>query len=595
MIKKNEVIVLVLLAMLILVVNYSNKVTGMVTGVSSNPTTLTVSQPFSIECGQPCWASKKMLGAKDYKGNCVELEEYVANQYCCHDDDCEWKCEEGTCVEKLPEYIPLRDTADVKVQFAPDKINILFVPDKSYVGKEKEFQNTAKQYFTDFEEILKTKHDIDTTDKFNLLYMKETADCHEDSTSAGGFSCERKDVEKNPFYEKIDMVAILIAPGTSYGTGNRPHAWERVLVADSAKTFVHEIGHLFGLADEYGRDGLYFQIKDFPNVWSSEQGCKAKEGWVTETETPDWDCEEFSHKGSEWYVIKDNLNIMLDVDNGMDYGYGKYRIDYVLKNLDRKDEILDEVRKALTTGVAQANQWRCLFTTRKGTYGYSRGKSGTSISMVCTDGCQVCMGETVKGTKMITEQMYDAWQKLGWCQKASGSSPTGEACIRNCQCDSKVCDTSKLDENGYGKCKMSCLNIVEEVKKHIGKPFSKKGWPNRWGNYQWDPDPDEFDGSGLTWWVYKKHGIDIPTRAILQYEAFKNNGGTDNSKWKLGDLCILKNMESTTWHVGIYDGQGNVIHSSETFNGISRQRVEDFATYADHHEFMGCFHITDCV
>ncbi|MDQ2722566.1 MAG: C40 family peptidase, partial [Actinomycetota bacterium] len=82
--------------------------------------------------------------------------------------------------------------------------------------------------------------------------------------------------------------------------------------------------------------------------------------------------------------------------------------------------------------------------------------------------------------------------------------------------------------------------------------LSKLGSPYVYGA----TGPNAFDCSGLTQWAFKQVGISIPRTAEAQAGS-----GTPVSRDQLqpGDLVFFYSPVS---HVGIYAGNGNVVHAS---------------------------------
>ena len=69
------------------------------------------------------------------------------------------------------------------------------------------------------------------------------------------------------------------------------------------------------------------------------------------------------------------------------------------------------------------------------------------------------------------------------------------------------------------------------------------------------------DCSGFTQQVFKKHGITIPRDSRSQYaEAIK----ISESELQAGDLIFYGSSPSTIYHVGIYSGNGTIIHETRT-------------------------------
>ena len=86
--------------------------------------------------------------------------------------------------------------------------------------------------------------------------------------------------------------------------------------------------------------------------------------------------------------------------------------------------------------------------------------------------------------------------------------------------------------------------------------------------------PDRFDCSGLTSFAYKAAGISIPRTSKAQ-SAF----GTPVSKGNLqpGDLVFFYSPVS---HVGMYIGNGQMVHSSSAGKPVSVVKVDSMPSFA---------------
>jgi cell wall-associated NlpC family hydrolase len=105
--------------------------------------------------------------------------------------------------------------------------------------------------------------------------------------------------------------------------------------------------------------------------------------------------------------------------------------------------------------------------------------------------------------------------------------------------------------------------VIEELKTHVGKT-----WYVFSGN-----TPSGWDCSGLTMWFYQQLGIELEHRASKQESA-----GTKVSDPKPGDLVVFKyNGNKSAYHVGIYIGNGEMIHAPKHGHVT---RVENIKTFA---------------
>lgn len=93
--------------------------------------------------------------------------------------------------------------------------------------------------------------------------------------------------------------------------------------------------------------------------------------------------------------------------------------------------------------------------------------------------------------------------------------------------------------------------------KILETAYTKLGLPYVWGA----TGPNSFDCSGFTSWVYRQHGISISRTAQAQ-----SQGGTavDRANLQPGDLVFFGSSSSRITHVGIYVGNGQMVHAPQT-------------------------------
>jgi uncharacterized protein YgiM (DUF1202 family) len=95
--------------------------------------------------------------------------------------------------------------------------------------------------------------------------------------------------------------------------------------------------------------------------------------------------------------------------------------------------------------------------------------------------------------------------------------------------------------------------------------------------------PSGFDCSGYTKYVYEHFGITLTHSATAQY-----NGSThiDQSQLEPGDLVFFSSSDSSIGHVGIYIGNGNMVHAS---SGSGKIIVSDLSGsyYVSHYVGSG--------
>jgi cell wall-associated NlpC family hydrolase len=82
-----------------------------------------------------------------------------------------------------------------------------------------------------------------------------------------------------------------------------------------------------------------------------------------------------------------------------------------------------------------------------------------------------------------------------------------------------------------------------------------------------------WDCSGLVKWFYSQQGIELVHRASVQ-----DDSGEATKKPKPGDIVVFKyNGRKNAYHVGIYIGDGNMIHAPSRGKVTRIESVEGFA------------------
>ena len=90
-----------------------------------------------------------------------------------------------------------------------------------------------------------------------------------------------------------------------------------------------------------------------------------------------------------------------------------------------------------------------------------------------------------------------------------------------------------------------------------------------------------FDCSGFTYSIFKAHGIDLPRDSGEQAKAGK---AVSSSNLKPGDLLFFSTSSGTVHHVGMYVGDGKMIHSPNASKDVY---VTDWKKWDTGNEFSG--------
>ncbi len=89
--------------------------------------------------------------------------------------------------------------------------------------------------------------------------------------------------------------------------------------------------------------------------------------------------------------------------------------------------------------------------------------------------------------------------------------------------------------------------VLGAAEKYIGTPYCRGG-----------QSPRCFDCSGFVKYVHAQKGIDLPRTSHQQYKATKK---ISRSEAVPGDLVFFHYRSGYVYHVGIYVGDGKVLHS----------------------------------
>lgn len=102
--------------------------------------------------------------------------------------------------------------------------------------------------------------------------------------------------------------------------------------------------------------------------------------------------------------------------------------------------------------------------------------------------------------------------------------------------------------------------------KIVSTAYSQMGQKYRSGG---DSPGKGFDCSGLIWWTYKRHGIQVPRITTAQASTGRS---IPKQQAKAGDIVVFRTGRGPRGlHTGIYSGNGTFIHSPR--NG-ERVRME---------------------
>ena len=94
--------------------------------------------------------------------------------------------------------------------------------------------------------------------------------------------------------------------------------------------------------------------------------------------------------------------------------------------------------------------------------------------------------------------------------------------------------------------------------------LSTVGTPYRWGG---ESPATGFDCSGLVRWAYRRVGLDLPHNSYALYGVGRR---VRETRMEAGDILFFDGLG----HVGLYLGNGRMVHSPETGRNVEVVRLE---------------------
>jgi cell wall-associated NlpC family hydrolase len=108
--------------------------------------------------------------------------------------------------------------------------------------------------------------------------------------------------------------------------------------------------------------------------------------------------------------------------------------------------------------------------------------------------------------------------------------------------------------------------ITKTALKYLGTPYVSGG-----------RSPKGFDCSGLVWYVYSQHGIELPKTAYKQAAVGRR---VKFGELRPGDLVFFTSSRRVD-HVGVYVGDGIMIHAPGKGKPVRKAEL-DKKYYKDH-------------
>ena len=127
--------------------------------------------------------------------------------------------------------------------------------------------------------------------------------------------------------------------------------------------------------------------------------------------------------------------------------------------------------------------------------------------------------------------------------------------------------TEKQENNTYANSGVTGLGIASYAKQYVGYSYTYGGTTPSTG----------FDCSGFVYYVYNSCGISLSRSCSVQMTS-----GTAVSKenLKAGDIIFFNNgANGSIGHVGIYIGDGKIVHAKNSNSGVTIDSINDGGYY----------------
>ena len=122
-------------------------------------------------------------------------------------------------------------------------------------------------------------------------------------------------------------------------------------------------------------------------------------------------------------------------------------------------------------------------------------------------------------------------------------------------------ETESSSSSSSGSTSETPKSNNEKINKVVSLAKSKVGNKYVWGA----TGPNTFDCSGFTSWLYKQVGVSIPRTSAAQS---KHGTLVSKSNLQVGDLVFFNTNGKGVSHVGLYLGNGQMVHAANSKKGV---------------------------
>jgi cell wall-associated NlpC family hydrolase len=119
-----------------------------------------------------------------------------------------------------------------------------------------------------------------------------------------------------------------------------------------------------------------------------------------------------------------------------------------------------------------------------------------------------------------------------------------------------------VDESNRGP--NAPVPVPTRAERAVKAALSTVGTPYRWGG---ESPVTGFDCSGLVRWAYGRVGVELPHNS---YALYSEGRRVREARMEAGDILFFEGLG----HVGLYLGNGRMVHSPETGRNVEVVRLD---------------------
>ena len=238
----------------------------------------------------------------------------------------------------------------------------------------------------------------------------------------------------------------------------------------------------------------------------------------------------------------------------IDYG-SEFKLENFLTATDDQSAVTNTV-----TGEVDTKKENEVQTITVSTQDEAKNEVLTTLNFTVKDISGPQVNLSTNAVEVIKGDAFDPRQYLVSAIDNKDGDVTGNVVIGNIDTGStgdKAVTYTVSDSSGNQTVATLNVKVYTPGSKILETAYTKLGSPYVWGA----TGPNSFDCSGFTSWVYRQHGISLSRTAQAQSQGGK---AVDRADLQPGDLVFFGSSTSRITHVGIYVGNGQMVHSPQT-------------------------------